>query len=484
MSCGHSHPPHDDAVNSGVPESLKFTLYEGNTELFVEMEPLITGQVSGIIAHLSVLGETERPLDDARIFVNLTGDDKTISVSTDSTNTPGIYRLELKPVNPGRAGLEFYVESSVSKDTFIIDGLRVFSSVQEALDSLMPELESGISFTKEQAWRTAFSTIAIKEEPFMGVIKASGRLQPSVGDLTIISSPADGIILFNGNDAFPGKQISQGQHIFTVSAGSLTGNNVDIAYQEAKSDYEKTKADYERLSELVKDKIVSEKEFILARSEFEKARSKFESWSPQTSTKGIQVRSSVSGYINSVQTSEGQYVRAGDPLAAISAGRKLLLQANVPQNYFDQLPNISGANFRLVNRSGLFSTGMLNGKLISYGKNISSGSTTIPVIFEIENNVGLIPGSVAEIFLQIGPAGNDLTIPLSCLIEEQGAFYVFVKTGGESFEKREVRTGLSDGMRISISSGLNIGERVVDKGAYNIKLSQASASMPEHGHEH
>lgn len=484
MSCGHSHTPQEDALGSGVPETLKFTVYKGNTELFVEFDPFISGQASKIIAHLSVLHETERPLSDARLMVNLVCDDKTVSSSSDSTNTPGIYRLELKPVNEGKASLEFYVESGLSNDTFIIDGLRVFSTAEQALDSLIPPKEADISFTKEQAWRADFSTIITKEEPFMGVIRTSGRLLSSAADIAVISSPADGIILFNGNDIVQGTKVSKGQPLFTVSAGMLTGSNVDIAYRDAKADYERTKADYERLSELVKDKIVSEKEFMNAQSEFEKARSRFESYSSQTSTNGILISSPVHGYISNVRTSVGQYVKTGDPLAVLSAGRKLLLQANVSQRYFDLLPEVTAANFRLVNRNELFNTGMLNGKLITYGKNASPGSSTIPVTFEIENSVGLMAGSVAEIFLQHGPSVNILTVPLGSLVEEQGVFYVFIKTGGESFEKREVHTGLSDGQRIAILSGLKPGERVVDKGAFNIKLSQASSAMPEHGHEH
>ena len=77
-----------------------------------------------------------------------------------------------------------------------------------------------------------------------------------------------------------------------------------------------------------------------------------------------------------------------------------------------------------------------------------------------------------------------LVVPVTALLEEQGVFYVYVQTEGESFQKREVKIGAADGLRVQILSGIAEGERVVTKGAYQIKLSTASGTLPAHGHEH
>jgi membrane fusion protein, heavy metal efflux system len=37
---------------------------------------------------------------------------------------------------------------------------------------------------------------------------------------------------------------------------------------------------------------------------------------------------------------------------------------------------------------------------------------------------------------------------------------------------------------VQVLSGVTEGERVVTKGGYQIKLSQASGTLPAHGHEH
>jgi membrane fusion protein, heavy metal efflux system len=61
---------------------------------------------------------------------------------------------------------------------------------------------------------------------------------------------------------------------------------------------------------------------------------------------------------------------------------------------------------------------------------------------------------------------------------------VYVQTAGESFEKREVKLGASDAAQVQLLSGVQEGERVVTKGAYQIKLATLSGTMPAHGHEH
>jgi multidrug efflux pump subunit AcrA (membrane-fusion protein) len=121
--------------------------------------------------------------------------------------------------------------------------------------------------------------------------------------------------------------------------------------------------------------------------------------------------------------------------------------------------------------------------LLSIGK-FAENSMFVPLWFEIESRPGLIPGTYVEVFILTNPVAGALVIPLSAVMEEQGNYYCYVQVGGESFEKRELLLGSNDGKQVRVLSGLAEGERVVTKGAYNIKLSTASGTLPAHGHEH
>ena len=131
----------------------------------------------------------------------------------------------------------------------------------------------------------------------------------------------------------------------------------------------------------------------------------------------------------------------------------------------------------------VFSTRNLNGRIVSTGKSADAGSPFIHIFIEIDNVGNFIPGSAVEVFLQ-STSKPALVIPVSALMEEQGIFYVYVQVEGESFQKRELKLGASDGLNVQVFSGITEGERVVTKGAYQIKLSTASGTMPAHGHEH
>lgn len=192
----------------------------------------------------------------------------------------------------------------------------------------------------------------------------------------------------------------------------------------------------------------------------------------------------MSGYVKNIYVSEGQYVSMGTPLGSVSKNKKLILQANVSQKYFERLPGIVSANFKTAGSNRIYSTETLNGKVISYGKSAAVNAPFIPLTFEIDNTGTLVPGSVAEMYLKSAPISEALVIPVSSLIEEQGNFFVYVQTEGERFQKRQVELGASDGMNVQALTGIKEGERVVTKGAFQIKLSTASGTLPAHGHEH
>src|SRR5690606_37919284 len=97
---------------------------------------------------------------------------------------------------------------------------------------------------------------------------------------------------------------------------------------------------------------------------------------------------------------------------------------------------------------------------------------------------GIIPGAFAEVYLQTLETKKALVIPVSALLEEQGKFYAYVQVSGEVFQKRDLNLGANNGEQVQVLSGIAAGERVVTKGAYQIKLSTMSGALPAHGHEH
>lgn len=484
FSCSHEHSHEHEADEQGL-EALAYTLYTDKSELFVEFKPLVVGNECRFAAHFTALGENFKALTEGNITLTVDVNGKQVSVTATEPQVPGIFRLRLTPNMAGIAKLTFDIKTKTFTDQIIIDSVKVYADEKTALAE-QPEEAGGsdITYLKEQAWKVEFANAPVTKTSFSNIIKTNGQILSAPGDEMIVTAKASGIVLFSGNKTIIGSEVNAGTNLFTITGGDLAEGNIDANYKEAKANYEKAKADYDRATELVKDKIVSQKDFLQTKLDFENAQTVFNAIAKNYSANGQAVSANMNGFVKNIFVTEGQFVEAGTPLATISKNKKLILQANVSQKYFNNLSAITSANFRTTESETVYSTAQLNGKIISYGKSASANSPFIPVTFEIDNTGNLIPGSVVEVYLKSFPIPDALAIPVSSLIEEQGNFFVYVQTEGESFQKREVKLGASDGINVQLLSGVEEGERVVTKGAYQIKLSTAAGTLPAHGHEH
>lgn len=483
--CNSPSDEHGHVHEAGGLEPLAYTIYTHNLELFVEFKPLVVGSTSKFAAHFTVLAENFTALSEGTISVSLIVGNNGIKQTVDSASSPGIFRLALTPKTEGLGKLVFDIQTKDFTDTIVIEDVKVYADEDAALAD---QTEAGggndITYLKEQAWKVEFANAPVIKRQFNDIIKTSGQILPAPGDERVVVSNASGIVLFSGNTSVIGSSVNAGAPIFTIAAGGITEGNIDAAYNDAKANYDKAKQDFERSEELAKQKVISQKDFLDVKLRYDNAQTVFNTIAKNYSAAGQGINSPISGYVKNIFVSEGQYVAAGTPLATISQNKKLMLEANVSQKHFAKISAITGANFKTSGSDEVFSTQKMNGRVISYGKSITPNSPFIPITFEIDNSGTIIPGSIADVYLISSPIPDVLVVPRSSLVEEQGNFFVYVQTGGESFLKREVQLGASDGVNLQVLSGIAEGERVVTKGAYQIKLSTASGTLPAHGHEH
>ena len=96
----------------------------------------------------------------------------------------------------------------------------------------------------------------------------------------------------------------------------------------------------------------------------------------------------------------------------------------------------------------------------------------------------MISGSFVEVFLLSAPRPETLAVPLSAVTEDQGVYSVFVQLDPETYVKREVKVGASDGTRVQILEGLSPGETIVSRGVAQVKMASFSGAIPGHTHSH
>ena len=337
-----------------------------------------------------------------------------------------------------------------------------------------------ISFSEKQAKLVGLTTETVSPGTFYNAIKTSGQIQAPQGNEEVIAATSNGIVSFTNSSITEGAAVSTGQSIVTISAKKLLEGDPAA---KTKIAYETALKEYKRAENLVKDQIISTKEFEQVKLRYETAKTTYEAQASSNTAKGVSVSSPISGYIKNRLVSQGEYVSVGQPIVTVSQNRRLQLRAEVSENNFKILKNISTANFKLAYDKTVYKLSNLNGKLLSYGKSSGDKTFYIPVTFEFDNVGDIIPGAFAEVFLLSSPQNNVISIPVSSITEEQGLFFVYLQLDAEGYKKQEVELGENNGERVHILSGLKTGDKVVTKGVYQVKLAATSSVMPE-GHNH
>lgn len=337
-----------------------------------------------------------------------------------------------------------------------------------------------IVFTPEQAARTDFEVQTIEPGRFAEVIPASGQVLAAPGDEVTLIAPVVGIVSFADRQLAEGKRVGAGSALFHISSRNIVSG--DALARDATA-YRKAKADLERAEKLLADKIVSQSEYDALKATYEDAKAAYDALAGSASAKGAGIKTPISGYVTSVGVNEGDYVETGQQLATVSQNRRLVLKAEVSQRYMDRLPNVRSANFMLPYSDKVWTLDELGGKLLSVSRTVVPQTPLIPVTFEFDNNGQVMPGSYVDVRLVGTEQDNVLSVPITAISEQQGLYYVYVQLDEECYRRREVEPGADDGLRVRIMSGLEPGERVVTRGAVNLKMASASGAIP-HGHEH
>jgi len=481
----HVHAPDGSHPGEEGLQSVSYTLYSEKSELFVEFKPLVVGSTSKFAAHLTQLGDHFIPYTEGEVTVSLIQGALGLKNTSTAPSSPGIFRLALQPKKAGWAKLVFNIKTKTFTDKIIIDSVQVFNDEKNAISAQANSTSSNdISYLKEQAWKVEFANAPVLKQTIFDVIKTTGEILPAPGDAITIAAKSNGIVKFTSNGLLVGASVKRGQSLFAISGGEIPFENVDAAKKLADAELVTAQKEFERTSELIKDLLITQSEFQTAKLRLENAKISLSNLNRNYNPVGKSSDSPIEGFIKNILVTEGQYVTAGQLLAVVTKNQKLVLKAEVSLKYADRISGITDANFRLIQNNKTFNTKQLNGRLISFGKTTGENIPYLPIHFQIDGSSEIIPGSFAEVFLKTTAINNALVIPTSALIEEQGVFFSYVQTAGESFQKRELKLGVNDGVLVQVLAGLSEGERVVTKGAYQIKLSQASGTMPAHGHEH
>lgn len=345
--------------------------------------------------------------------------------------------------------------------------------------------EDAITFSVEQQNKIDFEVVEVVTEPLYQIIRTSAQVVPSQEGKKILTATTSGIISFEDNDIVPGLDVKAGQILFSIDNENMADDNLSTRREEIEAEYQKAKSNYERKQVLAEDNIISESELLDAETEYLKAKKHYNNMKQNFPQGKTLHRASITGSINEILVPNNSYVEAGQAIMTLAQNDRLYVRADLQSKYYPVLKDIKTANIKTLNDGHVYSLEDLSGRLLSYGKTTDINNPLIPVTFEIKNNGIIIPGSFVEMFITAESDKIGVMLPNSAIVEEMGIYCVFVQTCTDSFEKRIITKGVTDGHNTQILNGVKAGERVVSKGAVNVKLAQGSAALDPHaGHVH
>ena len=483
-----NNPTQPAAAESGHSHgagSVPYTAYSDSCEYFAEIKPMIKGKQTDASIHITKLSNYQ-PFAEGIMTVRVLQNGRLIgSGDTNKPRIPGIFPVKFTATSAGNVSLQFIFSGGGFKDSVTVPSSVVFENDETAAKAPAAEDPSGvIKFTKEMAWKIDFNVLKVIPKDYLNTFKVSGELTIPPDGLITLSAKADGILVFRQADLVPGAQVSQGSVLFTLTGKGLTSHNMDANFAALKSRYESSKAAYEREKALIKDQIVSQRQFGETMSNYRIDSTRYFTYLTGFSGNSMNIVPTAGGYVQQVFQSNGSFVSEGAPLITIGNTNNILLRADLPQRNWQELSLIRSASFRPAGSSQVYDIDALGGKLIAKGSAVTADNQFIPVSFGFPNTRSFVAGTFAEVFLHTTPIPNQLVIPVSALMEEQGNYYVYVQIAGESYVKRPVNLGFNDGLYINVTSGLASGDRVVTRGAIFIKASSQMTGTPSHGHEH
>ncbi len=497
--CGKSAEGPDAASGGGG----SVTLWTGKSELFMEYPGLVVGVEQRLAVHLSRMDDF-KPITrcSLELFFQTASGEK-LAAHSSSPSSPGIYRPSVKFERPGDYKLTMVLRGEV-KDTLEVDLIPVYSSA----DSIPAEEEEAsgeqlISFLKEQQWKIDFQTEPVRKRRISGSVAAPGEIAPKLTAQAIVSAPFSGVLFVDRNSRMPliGSKVQKGEALAVLSPSAQNpdgGENFAFRYSETESESKLAGAEFERAKRLYEKGAIPLKEYQEVEARHKRALANFRALQKYVQPEagknpteitlqddyGFVLKAPLSGTVAEVHVVPGKQVNAGDPLFLIVNVSTVWLRVNVPVAEVGKLKSPSRVSFRIAGFDQPFRLDERNSRLVSFGSVVSEETRSVPVIFEIQNGDRKLKiGMFAEVSIATGSA-EALTVPESALIEEEGRYSVFVHLEGETFAKRNVDIGAMDNGLVEIKRGVSEGERVVTRGAYDIRLASLSTQLPAHGHEH
>ena len=318
-------------------------------------------------------------------------------------------------------------------------------------------------------------------------LSVNGVITFDADRVSIVAPRAEGRLLRMRADL--GDHVAAGQVVAEVESSEIGQIRGDLERAQAAVDV--TKRNYEREKRLFEQSISAQREVLDAEIQYRTASADVRSALAKLRTFGATtgqggsygLTSAVTGTVVERNGSPGQLIGPATNLMTVADLRHVWITVDVYEADFTRIhPGAMATIFPVALAGEAF-----RGRVRSMGGVVDTASRTFKVRVLVENSAQrLRPGMFAQVQLQTPPvsaAVSDVAIPEIAVQDLSGKAVVFVATATAGrFVARPVDVGPRTGNgSVIITHGLHAGERVVVKGAFQLKSEITKASFGEEG---
>ena len=494
LLAGCSAEQQDHGHEHEVP-AVAITHHTADTELFVEFPALVRDKDAEFVAHVTRLRDF-KAVGEGVLVVKLSGGgypEETAEAGV--SETAGIFKPLLAPRQVGKRRLSFTLTGPGFKATHDVGEVEVFADEHAAAAAIKEADDSGIRYTKEQQWRVEFAVAQVNRQTVRESIPVTALIRPRAAGEARVGAPSAGLLRAPPS-GLPqiGNRVSAGQVLGYLLPRLGTDTDIatlELAVSKAKLEVDLATRELTRLEELLRAEAVAQKRVHdaryrerIAKAELAAAERRVAAY--QGGSGGIALKSPIAGTVVALAGQAGASLEQGQTIFHIADLDRLWLEAQVPESDLGRVGTPAGAFFKLDgdDRAIVLEVGK-NARLVAFGGLVNPDTRTVPAIFEFENPAGrLKAGMHVRAGLYTGRVSRAVAVPATAIVDDSGQPVIFVQKAGETFERRVVTPGPRDGDWVAIPSNLSPDDRIVTRGAWQVRLAASAPAQAGHGHAH
>ena len=502
-------------------EPVGITVFTDQVLLFLEFPPLVRGEPSRMLAHLSVLA-TGEPVRSGSVVLEAKGAaGQVLRFSADKPARDGLFTPIATIGEAGSYEARLLLDSGQGKDVVPVGTLTVHADAASIPSEAAASIDREVPFLMEQQWKVGLLLHAATTRTLVQRVDAPARIVVPDGARAAVTAPMSGRLCAPDGGDLPrtGDRVEAGQLLGYVEPPLGPADLVQLEVLRLEFDLKSLEIEralagatarqgfaareLERAQRLLRDGLrtqqqveQAEQELLLARSELESATAGKQALDRlrQARAQGVgagavrlPIRAPIAGVVEAMGHSVGEHVLPEDLLLRLADASAVWV--DVQASEFD-LQRLGRADRGTLQLDGLPDRPLAVGeggvgRQLLLGAAVEPVSRTLLVRFLVPNPDGeLRPGMVGVMRLASTVHKDAVALPASAVVLEHGQPSAYVMLEGETFQKRELQLGIRDGDFVEVLAGIQPGDRVATRGANAVKLAALSPAAFGPGHVH